>query len=249
MTERRIDDSYTLYNESNLETLKRLPADSIDLVLTSPFYNTNAKASNGRTLQNTTVKEGQYNYVRYDVFSDVMTNEEYADYTVNLFEGFDKALKPNGCVLYNMSYGAENTEAMFIAINAVLMRTAFTMADVIVWKKRSALPNSCSSNKLTRICEFIFVFCRRSEAKTFHCNKRVTSLRKTGQKAYENIFNLIEAANNDGSCPYNKATFSTELCTKLLDLYAPKWGGARYTIPLWAVARRWQHVYVTDLAA
>lgn len=34
------------------------------------------------------------------------------------------------------------------------------------------------------------------------------------------FFNFIEAKNNDGSCPY-KATYSTELCTKLLDIYAP----------------------------
>jgi DNA modification methylase len=56
--------------------------------------------------------------------------------------------------------------------------------------------------------------------KTFHCNKRTTSYRKTGQAAYENIYNFIEAKNNDGACPYNKATYSTELCEKLLALYA-----------------------------
>ena len=33
-----------IYNESNLETLKRLTGSSIDVVLTSPFYNTNKKA-------------------------------------------------------------------------------------------------------------------------------------------------------------------------------------------------------------
>ena len=33
-----------IYNESNLETLKRLADSSIDVVLTSPFYNTNKKA-------------------------------------------------------------------------------------------------------------------------------------------------------------------------------------------------------------
>lgn len=49
---------------------------------------------------------------------------------------------------------------------------------------------------------------------------QVKSYRKTGQAAYENIFNLIEARNNDGSCPLNKATYSSELCEKLLSIYA-----------------------------
>lgn len=52
-------------------------------------------------------------------------------------------------------------------------------------------------------------------------NKKIRSYRKTGQAAYENIFNFIEAKNNDGVCPYNKATYSTELCEKLLQIYAP----------------------------
>jgi DNA modification methylase len=66
----------------------------------------------------------------------------------------------------------------------------------------------------------VFVFCRKTEFKTFFCNKKVTSLRKTGQRAYENISNFIEARNNDGTCPYNKATYSSELCEKLLNIYA-----------------------------
>ena len=82
------------------------------------------------------------------------------------------------------------------------------------------MPNNCSSNRLTRIFEFVFVFCRKGEEKTFYANKRVISLRATGQKSYENIFNFIEAKNNDGPCPLNKATYSTDLCKQLLRIYA-----------------------------
>ena len=39
-------------------------------------------------------------------------------------------------------------------------------------------------------------------------------------RSYENIFNFIEAKNNDGSTKLNKATFSSELVCKLLDIYA-----------------------------
>lgn len=207
-------------NESCLETMRNLPPKSVDIVLTSPFYNTNKKAGADRTLENTTVRNGQYNYVRYDTHVDNMTDEEYCDFTVELFEGFDRVLAKDGSVLYNICYGAENTVGMFMAVNAIITRTVFTVADVIVWKKRAALPNSTSHNRLTRIWEFVFVFCRKDEMKTFRCNKQVKSLRKTGQKAYENVFNLIEADNNDEVCPFNKATFSTDLCKQLLQIYA-----------------------------
>lgn len=211
-----------IYNEDCFETMKKMNKASVDVILTSPFYNTNKKAGKNRTLENTDVKQGQYNYVRYDVHIDDYTNEQYTNYTIKLFNEFDKVLKNNGCVLYNIMYGAENTEGMFEAINGIITQTNFTIADVICWKKSNALPNSCSPNRLTRIWEFVFVFSRKNEKKTFYCNKRITSYRKTGQKAYENIYNFIEAKNNDGTCPYNKATYSTDLCKKLLEIYAPQ---------------------------
>ena len=206
------------------ETMKKLPIGRVDVILTSPFYNTNKKAGKTRTLKNTSVKERQYDYVRYDTHIDNLTNDEYTDYTIRLFNEFERVLNINGCIIYNINYGAENTEGMFKAVNGIITNTNFTIADVICWKKTTALPNSCSSNRLTRIWEFVFVFCRKNEMKTFHCNKKITSYRKTGQAAYENVYNFIEAKNNDGSCPYNKATYSSELCEKLLRLYAPKNG-------------------------
>jgi site-specific DNA-methyltransferase (adenine-specific) len=209
-----------IYNEDCFKTMESVPVGQFNIILTSPFYNTNKKAGKTRTLRNTSVKEGQYDYVRYDTHIDSMTNDEYCDFTERLFLEFDRVLNLNGVVLYNINYGAENTEGMFRAINTVITKTPFTIADVIVWKKSTALPNSCSPNRLTRIWEFVFVFCRKDELKTFCCNKAIKSYRKTGQAMYENVFNYIEAKNNDESCPYNKATFSTDLVKQLLLRYA-----------------------------
>ena len=158
-----------------------------------------------------------------------MTQEEYIEWTLKLFDNFDKILNKNGVILYNMSYGSDNTMniasvgLMWLVIAEIIKKSNFIVVDRIIWKKKSALPNNTSSNKLTRIVEDVFVICRKSEIKTFNANKKVTSIRqdRPTQKYYENIFNFIEAKNNDGSCPYNKATFSTDLCSQLLDIYAP----------------------------
>lgn len=212
-----------IWNESNEVTLKEHIDDkSVDVILTSPFYNTNTKAGKTRTLDNTQVKEGQYAYVRYDVFVDTMSNEEYIDYTLRLFEGFDRVLKDKGVVLYNISYGGENPYVMFDTVNEICKKSNFMFGDIIVWKKKSALPNTVSPNKLTRIWEFVFVFCKKGHYNDYHMNKEVLSERPNGQKQYTVYYNWIEADNNDEPCPYNKATFSTELCYKLLNMYAPK---------------------------
>lgn len=209
-----------MYNGDCFDVMKQFENGVVDVILTSPPYNTNKHAGKNTVIKDLNDKNGITSNIRYDMHVDNMTNDEYCDFTRNLFIEFDRILKVDGCVLYNLSYGSENSECMFRAVNEVITKTPFTIADTILWKKQSAFPNSTSPNKLTRICEFIFVFCRKSEYYTFHCNKHITSYRDTGQACYENIQSLIEAKNNDEVCPYNKATYSSDLCTKLLKIYA-----------------------------
>lgn len=205
-----------IYNEDCFDTIERIIDNKIhvDNIITSPFYNT------GRSSKcHTSEKSRQNHEGRYDIHLDDMTNDEYIQFTIYLFNKFDKIVAENGCILYNMSYGSENTELIWLVLAEILKQTNWTIADDIIWKKQSALPNNVSPNKLTRIVEHIFVFCRKNEFKTFKANKKIKSVSKKGQKYYENVFNFIEAKNNDGSCKLNKATFSTDLITQLIDIY------------------------------
>ena len=160
-----------IYCEDCFDTIKRIKKSDykINNIITSPFYNT------GRSSKcHTTEKSRQNHEGRYDIHLDDMTNDEYIDFTIHLFNDFDEIVEKNGCILYNMSYGSENTEIMWLVV---------------------------------------------AEFKTFTANKKIKSISKKGQKYYENVFNFIEAKNNDGSCKLNKATFSTDLITQLLDIY------------------------------
>ena len=209
----------TIYNEDCLITLDRMLENGIkiDGVITSPFYNTNREKK--------PLKEINGNYFhlnyrrRYDEFNDMMTEDEYISFTVNLFNKIDNVLIENGCILYNMSYGTENVDLMYKTIFNIIAKTPFTVVDTISWKKKNALPNSVSPNRLTRICEFVYVIVRKDEIKTFNANKEISSVRPNGQKMYKNYLNFIEARNNDGSCNLNKATYSSELVMKLIDIY------------------------------
>ena len=208
------------FNEDCMTTMNNMLEfnQKIDLILTSPPYNTGRPSTSERSRNN---MEG-----RYDVYLDTMTQNEYCDWCVDLFNRFDKVLNENGVILWNVSYGSDgsvNTESIgliWLAIADIIRNTNFTVADRIIWKKNSALPNNVSKNKLTRIVEDVFVFCRKDEYKTFNANKEVSSVGKNGQTFYKNYFNFIEAKNNDGSCKLNKATYSTDLCKQLLRLYA-----------------------------
>ena len=193
----------------------------VDVILTSPPYNTAQRGNTEKSLQKLSA--------RYVNMVESKTAEEYSDWVVELFNGFDKVLNKNGVIIWNVSYSSASSEKEFDCVNSmwyslsdIIKKTPFMIADKITWKKKSALPNNVSPNKLTRICEDVFIFVRKDEYKTYNCNKNIKSYSKKGQKYFEGIYNFVEARNNDGANSLNKATFSTELVEKLLNIYAPK---------------------------
>lgn len=198
------------YNEDCRTLMDKMEPGFVDCCLTSPPFNTSRKGSS---------LDAACANIRYDEFDDCKTDEEYISWTIEIFKGFEKVLKKNGVVLYELSYSSENTHLMWMVVAEIMKQTNFIVADNIIWKKGSASPNSTSKNKLTRICEYVFVFCRKDEFDTFDSNKEVSSVRDTGQIAYKNYFNFIEARNNDGPNDIHKATYSSELVRKLLKLY------------------------------
>lgn len=210
---------YIIRNEDCRKTIKTMKKKNIkvDCVLTSPPYNTSRKV---RT--ETEIKERKSKYKMYD---DAKPFEEYVDFIVSVLQKSDNILKENGTILLNMSYASSIEIGMIGSnliklLNEVIERTEFDIADIIVWKKNSALPNNRSSNKCTRICEFVFVLCRKEEYKTYKSNKKLTKeIEEKGLKYYSNIFNFFEAKNNDGKNEYNNATYSVDMVHKLLEMY------------------------------
>lgn len=199
----------TLYNGDCVEIMEGLVNEGVkvDKVITSPPYNT---------------MRSNQNDVGYDFYKDNKSNEEYIDWIINIFSLYDKMLNPNGCVCFNMSYGGENTVLMSLCIAEIIKKTNFILADILVWKKKTATPNNVSPNKMTRICEFVYIFARKSEFLTFKTNKKMISRSTSGQAIYENIYNFFEAENNNTSNSLNKATFSTDFVDEIIKRYVSK---------------------------
>lgn len=213
-----------IFAEDCFDTMQRIGKGGVSIILTSPPYNTSKHTY-------TELSRSRHES-RYDVYVDTGSHEDYIEWTKKLFSEFDRILCDNGVVLYNINYGTgyDNTcDNLIDIIHTITTKTPFMVADIIGWKKKSALPNNSSSNKCTRIFELVFVICRKTENKTFISNKGVKSTnKKTGQNFYENMFNFIEAPNNDGSCSLNKATFSSDLVFNLLKMYAGDKSGVVY---------------------
>ena len=196
------------HNEDCLVTLDRVDDSFIDCVLTSPPYNMTKRKGGYADKQH-----------RYDKYQDWKTEDEYNQWTCDLFNKIDKKLKENGVILYNFSYSIENPSLPYTMIASIINNTPFTVADTIFWKKSNSIPHPASYNRLNRIIEFIFVIVRKKEIKSFNCYKQVVRISPKGQKYYEIVDNFITAKNNDESTNLNKATYSTELCEKLMKIY------------------------------
>ena len=197
-----------IFQEDCLITMKNLPDKCVDLVITSPPYNSTPR------------RGGPSDKGKYDIYRDWKSEEEYVNWTVEIFNGYDKIVKDDRVVLYNFGYSIENPSLPYTLVSGIVNNTNWQIVDTILWKKSTAMPHPASYNRLNRVYEFVWVFARKKEAKTFKMFKKIASVsEKTGQKYYEIIDNLIEAKNNDGSNELNKATFSTDLVTKLIDIY------------------------------
>lgn len=199
-----------IYNGDCVDIMNKLINEEckIDKVITSPPYNIIRPNSKDRG---------------YDIYKDEMANEEYIKFTLDVFNSYEKLLNKNGCIIYNMSYGTENTEVMNLTVSEIIKKTNFTIADILVWKKSTATPNNVSHNKMTRICEFVYIFCRREEFNTFTTNKKsINKQRNSGQLVYENLYNFFTAKNNDESIDLNKATFSTDFVLNIINRYVKK---------------------------
>jgi len=197
-----------IYNEDCMTTMQKMPNNFVDLVITSPPFNMTPRVG------------GPADKGKYDVYRDWKTEDDYINWTIEIFNGYNKIVKENRVVLYNFSYSIENPTLPYKLAAKIVENTNWELVDTIIWKKRTSMPHPASYNRLNRIFEFIWVFARKSEVKTFKMFKKITSIsEKTGQKYYEILDNFIEARNNDGSNDLNKATFSTELVIKLIDMY------------------------------
>ena len=80
-----------IYNEDCFDTMSRMDDGSIDIVLTSPPYNMTKR------------KGGYADTGRYDVYQDWLTEDEYVEKSVSLFNEFNRIVKHNGLVIYNFS--------------------------------------------------------------------------------------------------------------------------------------------------
>jgi site-specific DNA-methyltransferase (adenine-specific) len=187
-----------------------MPDNLLDGLITSPPYNTNTQRS-----------DKYYNNGYSSI--DGLTEEDYIKTRLVEFKEFERVVKDDGVILYNISYHNENPILPLLLITEVHKQTNLTLADMISFSKSTSMPFQTSPTKLSRKVEQVYVMVHKDYLHKFKTNKEVSKInQKTGQKFYKHYTNLVEAKNNDGIKCDLKASYSTELVSKLIDIYFPK---------------------------
>ena len=99
------------YCGDTIELMKEIDDKSIQLVVTSPPYRRGQRIDGLNNI---------YQKANKDVFDDNMTDEEYINWTVEVFKQYDRILKDRGVVAYNLSYTTYSPSLPYFATASAL---------------------------------------------------------------------------------------------------------------------------------
>lgn len=106
-----------IYCESNLETMKRMPDDFVDLVITSPPYNTGGKS----------LTTGNF----YKEYKDNLKDDEYKKF---IFENVKELIRvTKHYVIYNFQILSNNKDVYL----EFLFKFKDNIKDIAIWKKQA----------------------------------------------------------------------------------------------------------------
>ena len=125
-----------IYNESNLETMARMPDNFIDLTVTSPPYNLGEKHHTGNN-----------KFKAYDEYIDDIPEPEYQQQQINVLNEIYRATKQGGSVMYNHKNRIRNGKQ--ISPYEWLLKTDWTIKQEIVWRNGSQNFDKCRFYPMT----------------------------------------------------------------------------------------------------
>jgi site-specific DNA-methyltransferase (adenine-specific) len=141
-----------IYNEDCLDTMKCIPDNFVDLVITSPPYNMNLRIRKGQYCSRQLVKEFSTKYKNYD---DNLSIEAYYQLHSQILQ---ELLRVSKIIFYNVAIVTGNKRAIF----RIIGNFSNDLKEIIIWDKKYAQP-AMHTGILNRQSELILVF-ERSNA-------------------------------------------------------------------------------------
>ena len=134
------------------ELIKKLPDNSVDLVITSPPYS---------------------DIVNYGKDVSTKKPDDYVDWILPLFKEIHRVLKPSGSFILNINDKCERglrSTYIYDLISRNNKETPLKLYDTYIWHKRNGIPNG-GTKRFRNTTEFIFHFCKDVKQLKFNMDR------------------------------------------------------------------------------
>lgn len=136
-----------IYNESCLDTLKRMEDKEVDLIITSPPYNMNLRIRNGKYCSRQITKEFS---TKYDSFDDNLSLDEYNRFHTEVLRHL---LRVSKLIFYNVQIVTGSKRSVFKMIGEFNEQ----LKDIVVWDKGWGQP-AMKNGVMNRQSELVLIF-------------------------------------------------------------------------------------------
>jgi len=204
-----------IYNEDCLTTLKKIPDNTINLIITSPPYNKNHYTKKAKITKKDT---STFRTITYDSYNDDLRPSDYIEWQKKVIKECLRVLKPDGSLFYNHMDILHNHNTIHPSYIY-----DFPIKQVLIWDRRNT--PKLDKNYFYPINEFIFWLKKTKESKPkYNRNKCVFK---------KSVIRLGAAKENEHPAPFplELANNFVLACTKKNDIvYDPFMGSGTTAI-------------------
>ena len=157
---------YKIVKGDCFDLIKKMPDNSVDLVITSPPYS---------------------DIVNYGKSVSTKKPDDYCDWILPLFKEIYRVLKPSGSFILNINdkcEGGYRSTYIYDLISRNNKETKLKLYDTYIWHKRNGIPNG-GTKRFRNTTEFIFHFCKDVKQMKFYMDRALQEPTESSNSRYK----------------------------------------------------------------